>query len=260
MSQIIKNTNRAPAFFVGHGNPMNAIENNDFTRSLSNLGKSLDKPKAILAISAHWYMPYSAVSLNKKEKLVYDMYGFPDKLYDVKYEVDNSEFIISKLKSICKKIRVEDRGLDHGVWSILVHLFPDADIPVTQFSINSDLNFKEHFELGETLRELRDEGVMIIGSGNITHNLHMVNWSKNAKAEAWALDFDNYIKESVLKRDFEALIDIQSHKYFDIAHPTLEHYIPLLYVLGSIYKEDSINFIYEEIEMGTMSMRNLLLS
>ncbi|WP_373072843.1 4,5-DOPA dioxygenase extradiol [Sulfurimonas sp.] len=248
---------RAPAFFAGHGNPMNAIENNEFTRSLNSLGKSIEKPKAILAISAHWYVPYAAVSVHESDELMYDMFGFPDKLYEVEYKAENSDFLISKLQLEYEYVKVENRGLDHGVWSILVHLFPDADIPVTQISINSNLSLKEHYELGRRLSVLRDEGVMIIASGNVTHNLREVNWASGAKAESWAVDFDRYIADAIVNKDFESLIDVTS-PYFNLAHPTIEHYIPLLYIAGAMNDEDESSFTYEGIELGTMSMRNWL--
>lgn len=257
MSQKL-NKKRAPVFFAGHGSPMNAIEDNKFTRSLNKLGNSIEKPKAILAISAHWYTPYSAVSVHEKDELMYDMYGFPDKLYEVEYKAENSDFLISKLKSEFDYEKIEQRALDHGVWSILVHLFPDADIPVTQISINSSLSNKEHFELGRKLRSLRDDGIMIVASGNITHNLRLVNWRDNAKAENWALEFDKYIADAIVNKDFDSLIDVKN-QYFSTAHPTIEHYIPLLYVAGAMEEDDKSSFIYEDIELGTMSMRSLLI-
>jgi len=257
MSQV-SNTKRAPAFFVGHGNPMNAIQDNEFTNSLSKVGRSLEKPKAILAISAHWHVPYSAISVHDKHELMYDMYGFPDKLYEVQYKAENSEFLISKLKSEFEYGKIENRGLDHGIWSILVHLFPKADIPITQISIDAKLSLEEHFELGKKLSALRDEGVMIVASGNVTHNLRMVNWNKSAKPESWAVDFDNYVTNAINKRDFESLINIKNQN-FTLAHPTIEHYIPLLYVAGASHVEDESSFVYEGIELGTMSMRSWLL-
>ncbi len=256
MSHILNK--RAPALFVGHGNPMNAIENNEYTKSLSTLGESLVKPKAILAISAHWYVPYDAISVHEKDELLYDMYGFPDKLYEVEYKAENSDLLISKLKSKYDYAKVEERGLDHGIWAVLVHLFPDADIPVTQISINSNLSLREHYELGSKLSALRDDGVMIIASGNITHNLRLVNWNKSAKPETWAVDFDGYIAEATEHKDFESLIDVKNNN-FSLAHPTIEHYIPLLYIAGASHVEDSSSFVYEDIELGTMSMRTWLL-
>jgi 4,5-DOPA dioxygenase extradiol len=248
---------KAPALFVGHGNPMNAIENNNFTRSLSNLEKNIKTPKAILVISAHWYEPYFALSIHNG-KLIYDMYGFPKELYDVKYHAKDSDFLISKLKSEFDYIKTENRGLDHGVWSILVHLFPNANIPITQISINSNLSLKEHYELGQKLSKLRDQNIMILASGNITHNLKMVNWQKNSKIQNWAIEFDKYIANAICNKDFDSLINIKN-RYFSIAHPTIEHYIPLLYIAGAMKKDDDSQFIYEDIELSSISMRSWLL-
>ncbi|MDM5270847.1 4,5-DOPA dioxygenase extradiol [Sulfurovum sp. zt1-1] len=253
-------TKRAPAFFVGHGNPMNAIADNTFTKSLRTLGESLQKPKAILMISAHWNTPYPAISLHKSDQLIYDMYGFPDALYKVEYPAPNADFLVSDLQKLIPNLHVEERNLDHGVWSVLIHLFPYADIPVMQLSIDSRLSMKEHFEMGRTIRRLREQGVMIIGSGNVTHNLGDISMQKNSPVVSWAKEFDDFIKNSILKQDYNALINFQDiQRYAQNAHPTIEHYIPLLYIAGSSYNDDKSEFIYESFEHGSLSMRSWLL-
>ncbi len=247
-----------PALFIGHGNPMNAIEDNTFTNALKNVAKTLKKPKAVLIISAHWITPYSALGLHAVDTLLYDMYGFPQELYDVRYTAQNADFLIPRLQEIIPALHVENRDLDHGAWSILVHLFLQQDIPVSQLSINSNLSLREHFELGERLSVLRESDVMIIASGNVTHNLREADlYNKNAPVDSWAKEFDEFVKDAILKRDFDALIEIKTRqRYADLAHPTIEHYIPLLYVAGAMHNQDKSSFIYEGIEHANLSMRS----
>ncbi|MHB0994708.1 MAG: 4,5-DOPA dioxygenase extradiol [Sulfurovum sp. 16-42-52] len=256
------NQKRAPAFFIGHGSPMNAIEDNAFTDSLKVLGQSLEKPKAILVVSAHWQSPYDAISVHDEgEALMYDMYGFPDALYNVKYPAPNARLLTPDVQELLTSLKVEERSLDHGAWSVLVHLFPHADIPVMQLAINSNLTMQEHFEMGRKIRRLRERGVMIIGSGNITHNLRDIRAETNAPVVPWAQEFDDFVENAILQQDYDALIhfkDIQ--RYAQDAHPTTEHYIPLLYVAGSTYKDDKSQFVYEGFEHGSLSMRNWLLT
>ena len=255
MSQVSQS--KAPALFVGHGNPMNAIGDNLFVASLNNLGKNLQKPKAVLVISAHWSTPYNAVSLHERE-LLYDMYGFPQELYMVTYAAKNADFLIPQLQNIIADLRIEKRALDHGVWSVLIHLFPDADIPVIQLCINTKLSMREHFELGKRLATLRDEGVMILGSGNVTHNLaEAVLGDKDAPVDAWAKEFDEFVKDALITRDFDALIDFEKReRYARRAHPTIEHFIPLLYIAGASADNETSRFVYEGIEHGNLSMRS----
>lgn len=261
MPLLANSAKRAPAFFIGHGTPMNAIEENAFTNSLQALGKSLNKPKAILVISAHWLTSYDAISVHDEdEELIYDMFGFPDALYDVLYNAPNAQFLTPELQKLFNSLQVQERSLDHGAWSVLVHLFPDADIPVMQLAINSNLSMQEHFEMGRKIRRLREQGVMIIGSGNITHNLRNMSREKDAPIAPWAQEFDNFVKEAIERKDYDALINFQQRqRYAREAHPTTEHYIPLLYVAGSAFESDTSRFVYKEIEHGTMSMRNWLL-
>lgn len=260
MPHLEKTTKRTPAFFVGHGSPMNAIEDNAFSQSLHTLGKSIDKPKAILIISAHWQTADTRVSVHKDDRLMYDMYGFPPALYEVKYPTPNADFLLPTLKEMLPKLTVEERSLDHGVWSVLVHLFPNADIPVMQLSINSTFSMQEHFEMGRCIRELREEGIMIIGSGNITHNLGNISPEKDAPVLSWAKDFDNFVKNAILTKDYNKLINFQSTEpYAKQAHPTIEHYLPLLYIAGSAYEDDKNTFVYEGFEHASLSMRNWIL-
>jgi 4,5-DOPA dioxygenase extradiol len=244
-----------PSLFVGHGGPIHVLERNDFTKMLQKFGRSIQKPKAVLIVSAHWVVPYNAVSMHDTDHLMYDMYGFPQALYEISYPAPNAEYLIAELKSMIPDMKVETRGLDHGVWSVLYHMFPEADIPVIQLGINSELSMQEHFEMGKKLRVLRDEGVLIIGSGNITHNL-----SKIGGNNAWAVEFDHFVANAIEKQDYQALIEFETQqRYAKLAHPTTEHYVPLLYVAGSSYPEDVSSFIYEEMWYGSLSMRTWLI-
>ena len=242
---------RAPAFFVGHGSPMNAIESNAFTQSLRTLGPTLPKPKAVLVISAHWTPPYSGVSVHRSPELIYDFFGFPQALEEVTYPAENAAFLLPSMQAIFTPLQVKERGLDHGAWSVLLHLFPNADVPVMQLGIKNDLTLREHFEVGRKL---------VIGSGNITHNLREARMPKDAPAVNWAKEFDLFVKKAIEERDFEALIDVENRqRYAGLAHPTLEHYIPLLYVAGASLQEDKSRFVYEGMEHGSLSMRSWLL-
>ena len=248
---------KAPALFVGHGNPMNAIEDNLFIASLRILGKTMQKPKAVLVISAHWNAPYNAVSLHESE-LLYDMYGFPKELYMVTYPARNADFLIPQLQNIVPDLSVEKRALDHGVWSVLLHLFPDADIPVIELCINTRFSMQEHFEMGKALGVLREQGILIVGSGNITHNLREAVLSdKNAPVDAWAKEFDGFVKDALLTHDFDALVNFETReRYAHLAHPTKEHFIPLLYIVGASQGDEKSRFFYEGIEHGNLSMRS----
>ena len=254
-------TNRAPALFIGHGSPMNAIEKNDFTKSLCDLGKSIQQPRAIVIISAHWSSHESTLSTFNQGELIYDMYGFPDDLYKVEYSASNADFVFHDLQKHLPNLKLQQRGLDHGIWSVLLHLFPNADVPITQLSINDTLSMQEHFDLANTIKSIREKGVMVIGSGNTTHNLRDVKMQNEITISPWAKEFDEFVKEAILKKDYTDLINFQEiQRYAKHAHPTLEQYIPLLYVAGVTYEDDKNEFIYEGFEHGTLSLRSWLLT
>lgn len=245
----------APVVFIGHGNPMNAIEDTPFTRSLTQLSQRLEKPKAILVISAHWLSSSCEVSLHESDDaLMYDMYGFPDPLYEVEYPAPNANFLYERLQGLFVGIKVRDRALDHGTWSVLKYLFKDADVPVMQFAIGSSLTMQEHFELGKKLRVLRQEGVMIIGSGNVTHSLLSINWDREGSIVAWAQEFHDFVHVALQEKRFDALINIRQHPYTSKAHPSIEHFIPLLYSAGALFEDEEAEFFYEKIEHGSLSM------
>lgn len=250
---------RAPAFFVGHGSPMIGIEENALSYTLNALGKKIDEPKAILVISAHWTPPFYAVSVHHSPALMYDFFGFPDALYKDQYPAPNAEFLTPEMQTLIHGLQIKERSLDHGSWSVLKHLFPQANVPIMQLGINQNLTLREHFELGCRLRVLRDHGVMIIGSGNITHNLSIIERSEDASPQAWAVEFDEFIQESIETKNFDALIGFREVAPNAVmAHPTLEHYIPLLYVAGAMDDKDKSVFPYTGFAHGTLSMRNWL--
>jgi 4,5-DOPA dioxygenase extradiol len=253
--------NSLPVVFVGHGSPMNAIEKNGFTESLSSLGKSLKDltPAAILVISAHWLTQGTYVNTTPFPKTIHDFQGFPDELYQVHYSVpgapDAAQLCQKQIESI-QVIEDKTRGLDHGAWSILKHLFPDADIPVFQMSIDYRAPARYHFNLAEEIKSLRKRGFLIIGSGNIVHNLYRVDFSRNPKPYDWAIAFDEMVKTKILKRDFNDLIEYQNMgNSAALAVPTNDHYLPMIYCLGLADKNDEFKFTWEEIQNSSISMR-----
>jgi len=256
--------NKMPVLFIGHGSPMNALANNNFTQHLATLGKTLPKPKKILMISAHWMTSGTRVQSIQKPPMIYDFYGFPEALFKMNYpasgDLDLAENILSTLRN--PPIELDHEwGFDHGAWSILHHMYPAADIPVVQLSLNQNfMNLRSHYELASQLKKLRNEGVLIIGSGNIVHNLRQISRNDGPVME-WANDFDSLIKSSILDHNNEQLFaeDPSKHSMWKMAHPSIEHYLPLLYVLGATDKNEEIVFPYEAFELGSLSMRSVLI-
>lgn len=248
----------APALFVGHGSPMNAIEHNAFTESLGALGKKLGKPEAILMVSAHWQEPYYGVSMHETGELIYDFYGFPEALYNVRYDVPAIPDLAGPVGRQVKGTRIVNRPPDHGAWSVLRHLYPDADVPVMQFALNHTITPEAHLETARKLDALRDEGVMIIGSGNVTHNLRML--SRGAPVE-WAVAFDGAVKAALERGDAEGLARLhREHPYGGTAHPSAEHYLPLICVAGVRRESEPLSYPCEGFELGSISMRAVLVS
>jgi 4,5-DOPA dioxygenase extradiol len=266
--QILKNLTdgnspnppRMPVLFIGHGSPMNAIEDNDFTRRLQLLGKTLPKPKAILCVSAHWITEGTWVTRMAHPKTIHDFYGFPKALFEVQYSAPGAPEIADLIKSTVRSPQIqtdeESWGLDHGTWSVLRHLYPEANIPVLQLSIDLNQPGDYHYQVGQHLKPLRNQGILIIGSGNIVHNLRQMNWDKEAKPYDWAIEFDEWIKKKLLDKDNEALISqFANTKAGRLSVPTPDHYYPLLSTLGTSDLEDNLAFEYEGIQNGSISMR-----
>jgi 4,5-DOPA dioxygenase extradiol len=248
---------RMPVLFVGHGSPMNAIEENAFTLALQNLSNSLPKPTAICVVSAHWVTRGSQVLTVDRPRTIHDFYGFPKSLYEVQYPAPGAPTEAKRLVFEQHLIADQQWGFDHGSWSILRHVYPEANIPVFQLSLDHGRTFAEHLSLGLELRQLRNRGVLIIGSGNLVHNLHQINWSMEHSAYPWAAEFDAKVKQAIDQRDLASLEapDRWGISLLATAHPTLEHYAPILYTMGSTDEHDTVSYPYEGIELGSVSMR-----
>lgn len=247
---------RMPALFVGHGSPLNAIEDNLYSRAWRQAGKALPRPEAILSVSAHWYTAGTRVNDSTRPNMIYDMYGFPDELYRVVYPAPGSPELAHSARSlISRDVQVDNTwGLDHGTWSVLHRMYPGADIPVFQLSIDSHAPASVHYSIGQEIGALRDQGVMILGSGNVVHNLSLISWSMQ-DGFPWAQEFDAFINDKIINRDFPPVIDYSSAgDSARLAFFTPEHYFPLLYVLGAARKDDQLRVFNDSITMGSVSM------
>ena len=257
----MERTERMPALFIGHGSPMNAIDSNSYTRRLVELGAELPRPRAILVISAHWLTEGSWVTAMDRPKTIHDFHGFPQALFDVQYPAPGSPEVAELVRKAARAPEThldhEMWGLDHGTWSVLRHMYPQADVPVLQLSIHAQQPPDYHFRLGGELAKLRDQGVMILGSGNLVHNLRQIRWEANAPPYDWAIEFDEWLKAKLTEGDFKAVLDdFHATDAGRLSAPTLEHYLPLHYVLGAAGKQEKIRFEYEELQNGSISMRS----
>ncbi len=244
-----------PVIFFGHGSPMNALLDNDFTQKWAEIGKTLPRPKAILCVSAHWYVPFTGVTAMDAPPTIHDFGGFPRELFEFEYPAPGSPKLAERVSELLSHVEVgldNQWGLDHGTWSVLCHVFPNADIPVVQLSIDKSKPPEFHYELAKRLAPLRDESVLIIGNGNIVHNLRF--FSHEASSELpfdWAVRFDNQVREAVISGNHETLISYESiGKDAKLSVPTPEHYLPLLYVLGMQRVGDEISFPIEGFDGG----------
>ncbi|MBS3992660.1 MAG: 4,5-DOPA dioxygenase extradiol [Bacteroidetes bacterium] len=257
-------TDKMPVLFLGHGSPMNAIEENQFTNGFHQVAATLQKPKAIIVISAHWYTQGTFVTAMQKPRTIHDFIGFPEALFNVNYPANGSPGLAMETKNILNPVKVEldeEWGLDHGTWSVLKHLYPKADIPVIQLSIDYTKETAYHFELAKKLSALRDKGVLIIGSGNIIHNLRLVDWKNFDKENYgfdWAIETKATINQLILDQNIQPLINFKNaSKAFQLAIPTPDHYLPLIYTLGLQQKEDSILLFNDKLVGGSLSMTSL---
>lgn len=258
-ANALPNTEQMPVLFVGHGSPMNAIEENSYVAGWRTLGRTLPTPTAILSISAHWLTEDTRVHMTKHPKTIHDFYGFPKELYDLTYNCLGSPMFAEKTKNIlAPKSISEDRawGIDHGTWVVLRHMFPDANIPVFQMSISVSLKHQAHYDLGRMLRPLRERGVLIMGSGNIVHNLGKIAWEESAAPFAWATSFDKKVGELIVEGNHPALINYEKlGSEAALSIPTPDHYLPLLYILGLQGKKETVSFPVVGIAHGSISMR-----
>lgn len=256
-----KKSKTLPALFLGHGSPMNAIEDNRFTRSLNALGEAMARPEAILVISAHWMTEGTWITHMDRPKTIHDFHGFPQQLFDVQYPAPGRPDIAEAIQKdiVDPKIHLDHEawGLDHGTWAVLRHMYPDANIPVMQLSIYMSQPPEYHLKLGQELAKLREKGILIVGSGNIVHNLRKIRWENNPTPYDWALEFDDWTKQKLLGRDFKALQnDFLKMEAGKLSVPSMDHYYPLLYVLGASNPKDELSFEYEEIQNASISMRS----
>lgn len=249
---------RMPAVFFGHGSPMNALERNRYTDAWRRLGEALPQPKAILVVSAHWMTRGTAITAMDKPRTIHDFGGFPQALFEVQYPAPGSPLLASRVRELLAPVSVQlDRtwGLDHGTWSVLAHVFPSADIPVVQLSLDATQPSLYHYDLGARLAPLRDEGVLIVGSGNVVHNLGRIQWAEDARPYDWAVRFNEKVRAHLAAREHQALIDYLSlggDARFSV--PTPEHYLPLLYVIATRDNNDTVSLPVDGIELGSIGM------
>ncbi|MFP9229086.1 4,5-DOPA-extradiol-dioxygenase [Pectobacterium cacticida] len=255
----MNNTSRMPALFLGHGSPMNVLESNVYTQTWQALSETLPRPKAIIAVSAHWYTRGTAVTAMENPRTIHDFGGFPQALFDTQYPAPGSPELAERIQQVLAPYPVTaDRGqwgLDHGAWGVLIKMYPNADIPVVQLSIDGTQPAAYHYELGRKLSVLRDAGIMIVASGNVVHNLRMVKWDGDAVPYPWAVSFNQFVRDNLAYQgDNHPLVNFMQHDGAALSNPTPEHYLPLLYVLGSWDGKEPITVPVDGIEMGSLSM------
>ena len=245
-----------PAAFLGHGNPMNALERNRYTEAWRIFGESVPRPRAILVVSAHWYTNATAVTAMPRPRTIHDFYGFPQELFDVQYPAPGSVELAEQVADVVRPTWVgqdiDSWGIDHGTWSVLLHAFPDASIPVVQLSLNAFKKFDHHLELGRKLATLRDHGVLVIGSGNVVHNLRAVDYLQRDSGYDWATRFDSVARERLQTAPTE-VASLDGHPDFRRAVPTPDHYLPLLYIAG-LAGDEPLNLLVDGHAAGSISM------
>jgi 4,5-DOPA dioxygenase extradiol len=249
-----------PAFFFGHGNPMNALESNAYTQAWAAVGREIPRPRAILVVSAHWYLPGTWVTAMRAPRTIHDFGGFPRELYEVVYPAPGSPSLAREVQEMLAPTPVVldegEWGLDHGTWSVLRHVFPDASIPVVQLGIDETATGAVHYALGQKLAALRDSGVLVVGSGNLVHNLHAYAWGRRpAEPFDWAVRFEARARALLLAADHAPLVDYEAlGRDAMLAVPTPEHYLPLLYVMGTRRPGEPVSFPVDGIDGGSVSM------
>ena len=264
ISQQFTTTEKMPVLFLGHGSPMNAIEENQFVKGFRNISREIPKPNAILCISAHWFTNGTFVTAMQNPKTIHDFYGFPKELFEVQYPAPgNPELAKETAELLLPEIVEEDHswGLDHGAWSVIKHLYPNAEIPVIQLSIDYTKPPQYHFDLAKKLQKLREKGILIIGSGNIVHNLRMVDWKNINTVGAgwdWAVEAREKTNNWLLDGNFQNLIDYQKQGIaLQTAVPSPDHYLPLIYSLGLKEKSENLSLFNDELIGGSLSMTSV---
>jgi 4,5-DOPA dioxygenase extradiol len=264
LSGSFSNTQKMPVLFLGHGSPMNGIEENEFVKGFKKVGKEIKKPRAILCISAHWETKGTYVTAMENPRTIHDFSGFPQALFDVQYPAPGSPSLAQETKDLITNTSIgldESWGLDHGAWSVVKHLYPNADVPIIQMSLDYTKPAKYHFELAQELSQLRQKGILIIGSGNMVHNLGKVAWDKlqgEPFAFDWAIEANEKMKTWIVDGDFQSLINYRKQgKAFDLARPTPEHYLPLLYTLALKDSKDETSLFNDQALGGSLSMTSV---
>ncbi len=267
ISDGFPNTEKMPVLFLGHGSPMNAIEENQFVQGFRDVAKKIPKPNAILCVSAHWFTEGTFVTAMDMPKTIHDFYGFPKELFDVEYPAPGYPELARETAELLAPVLVEEDhnwGLDHGAWSVIRHMYPEANIPVIQMSIDYRKPPQYHFELAEKLSKLREKGILIIGSGNIVHNLRMIDWKNINTVGAgwdWAIEAREKTNNWLLDGNFQNLIDYQKQgTSLQYAVPSPDHYLPLIYTLGLKEKSENISLFNDELIGGSLSMTSVLIS
>jgi 4,5-DOPA dioxygenase extradiol len=249
-----------PALFIGHGNPMNALEDNAYTRGWRAIGQSIPRPRAVVCISAHWYIEGTRVTAMEHPRTIHDFGGFPRELYEVQYPAPGDPVLAARVAELLKPTDIvqddDSWGLDHGTWSVLVHVFPDADVPVIQLSIDETEPASAHYDLGRRLSALREESILIVGSGNLVHNLHTYAWGRHGgEPFDWARRFEAKARRLLAESEHEPLIHYESlGRDAKLSVPTPEHYLPLLYVIAGCRGDEQVTFPVDGIDGGSVSM------
>lgn len=264
ITDFFESSKRMPVLFLGHGSPMNGIEDNEFVRAFKKQGQQLDKPNAIIVVSAHWETNGTFVTAMQNPRTIHDFGGFPKALYEVQYPAPGHPALakeISEIVSPTGTVHLDDKwGLDHGAWTVIKHLFPDADVPVIQLSLDYKMTPQQHYELAQQLKKLREKGVLIVGSGNMVHNLRKVDFRKINENYGydWAIEADSKMKKWILEGNHQNLIDFNKQgKAFNLAIPTPEHYLPLLYTLGLKDEKDNTTIFNDSPLGGSLTMTSV---
>ena len=264
VSETLEKSDEMPVLFLGHGSPMNAIEENEFVRGFRQVGTSIPKPSAIICISAHWETKGTYVTAMEHPKTIHDFGGFPKQLFEVEYPAPGDPKLAKETQVLIKKTQIgldDQWGLDHGAWSVIKHLYPKADVPIIQMSIDYTQPAQYHYDLARELSSLRKKGVLIIGSGNMVHNLGMLAWDRLQDSEYgydWALEASTKMKQYILNGDFKPLINFRNQgRAFDLAIPTPEHYLPLIYALGLKGEKEKISLFNDKALAGSLTMTSL---
>lgn len=260
ISNDFSSSKSTPLIFIGHGHPMNSLFDNSFTQTLTKIGESIEKPNAIMIISAHWATKGTFVSVNPQPKAIYDFGKIDDRLLQIRYEPKGHPELARQVIETAPIYDIKEdqsMGLDHGAWTVLKHLYPKADVPVFELSIDYTQSTAFHFQLASALKKMREKGVLIIASGNIVHNLKVLDWNNiDAKPFDWAIEFDELVKMKLNSQDFQALVNYEQFgKISQMAHPTNDHYLPMIYTLGLADKSEEVKYLFEGFQFGSASMR-----